>query len=97
MRISEICINRPVFATVISLLLVLIGAVSYTSLSVREYPRIDTPVVTVTTRYAGASAEVIETQVTKALEDSISGIDAIDIITSISRAEQSQITVTFRL
>jgi multidrug efflux pump len=97
MRISEICINRPVFATVISLLLVLIGAVSYTSLSVREYPRIDTPVVTVTTRYAGASAEVIETQVTKALEDSISGIDAIDIMTSISRAEQSQITVTFRL
>jgi multidrug efflux pump len=97
MRISEICINRPVFATVISLLLVLIGAVSFTSLSVREYPRIDTPVVTVTTRYAGASAEVIETQVTKALEDSISGIDAIDIITSISRAEQSQITVTFRL
>ncbi len=59
MRISEICINRPVFATVISLLLVLIGAVSYTSLSVREYPRIDTPVVTVTTRYAGASAEVL--------------------------------------
>lgn len=97
MRISEICINRPVFATVISLLLVLIGAVSFTSLSVREYPRIDTPVVTVTTRYAGASAEVIETQVTKALEDSISGIDAIDVITSISRAEQSQITVTFRL
>lgn len=97
MVISEICIKRPVFATVLSLILVLIGAVSYTRLSVREYPRIDTPVVTVTTNYTGASAEVIETQVTKPLEDSIAGIDAVDVITSISRAEQSQITVTFRL
>jgi multidrug efflux pump len=97
MRISEICIRRPVFATVLSLIIVLIGAVSYTRLSVREYPRIDTPVVTVETRYLGASAEVIETQVTKPLEDSIAGIDAVDVITSISRAEQSQITVTFRL
>ncbi len=97
MRISEICIKRPVFATVLSLILLLIGAVSYTRLSVREYPRIDTPVVTVTTNYTGASAEVIETQVTKPLEDSIAGIDAVDVITSISRAEQSQITVTFRL
>jgi len=97
MLISDICIRRPVFATVLSLIIVLIGAVSYTRLSVREYPRIDTPVVTVTTTYTGASAEVIETQVTKPLEDSIAGIDAVDVITSISRAEQSQITVTFRL
>ena len=97
MVISDICIKRPVFATVLSLVVVLIGAVSYTRLSVREYPRIDTPVVTVTTTYTGASAEVIETQVTKPLEDSIAGIDAVDVITSISRAEQSQITVTFRL
>jgi multidrug efflux pump len=97
MLISDICIRRPVFATVLSLVIVLVGAVSYTRLSVREYPRIDTPVVTVTTTYTGASAEVIETQVTKPLEDSIAGIDAVDVITSISRAEQSQITVTFRL
>ena len=97
MLISDICIRRPVFATVLSLIIVLVGAVSYTRLSVREYPRIDTPVVTVTTSYTGASAEVIETQVTKPLEDSIAGIDAVDVITSISRAEQSQITVTFRL
>jgi len=97
MRLSEICIQRPVFATVLSLVIVLIGAVSYTRLSVREYPRIDTPVVTVETRYLGASAEVIETQITKPLEDSLACIDSIDVITSISRAEQSQITVTFRL
>jgi len=97
MKLSEICIQRPVFATVLSLIILLIGAVSYTRLSVREYPRIDTPVVTVETRYLGASAEVIETQITKPLEDSLAGIDSIDVITSISRAEQSQITVTFRL
>jgi len=97
MQLAEISIRRPVFATVLSLLVLLIGAVSFASLSVREYPKIDEPVVTVSVRYAGASAEVIESQVTKPLEDSIAGIDAVDVITSISRAEQSQISVRFRL
>ena len=97
MQLAEISIRRPVFATVLSLLVLLIGAVSFTRLSVREYPKIDEPVVTVRVNYAGASAEVIESQVTKPLEDSIAGIDAVDVITSISRAEQSQISVRFRL
>jgi len=97
MQLAEISIRRPVFATALSLLVLLIGAVSFTRLSVREYPKIDEPVVTVSVRYAGASAEVIESQVTKPLEDSIAGIDAVDVITSISRAEQSQISVRFRL
>jgi multidrug efflux pump len=97
MQLAELSIRRPVFATVLSLLVLLIGAVSFTRLSVREYPKIDEPVVTVSVRYAGASAEVIESQVTKPLEDSIAGIDAVDVITSISRAEQSQISVRFRL
>ena len=97
MKISELSIRRPVFATVMSLLLVLIGAVSVTSLQVREYPRIDEPVVNVTTRLAGASSEVIESQVTKPLEDSVAGIEGVDIITSTSRSEQSQITVRFKL
>ena len=97
MQLAEISIRRPVLATVLSLLVLLIGAVSFTRLSVREYPKIDEPVVTVNVRYAGASAEVIESQVTKPLEDSIAGIDAVDVITSISRAEQSQISVRFRL
>jgi multidrug efflux pump len=97
MQLSEVSIRRPVLAVVMSMLIVLIGAVSFKSLSLREYPKIDEPTVTVTTRYAGASAEVIESQVTKPLEDSIAGIDAVDVITSISRAEQSQITVRFRL
>ncbi|QTD44201.1 efflux RND transporter permease subunit [Ottowia testudinis] len=97
MQLAEVSIRRPVFATVLSLLILLIGAVSYTRLAVREYPKIDEPVVTVSVRYPGASAEVIETQVTKPLEDSIAGIDAVDVLTSISRPEQAQISVRFRL
>jgi hypothetical protein len=96
MRLSETSIRRPVLATVMSLLLILIGLVSFKQLSVREYPRIDEPLVTVSTRLLGASSEVIESQVTKPLEDSIAGIDGVDIITSISRTEQSQITVRFK-
>jgi multidrug efflux pump len=97
MQLPEISIRRPVFATVLSLLVLLVGLVSFNRLSVREYPKIDEPVVTVSVKYPGASAEVIETQVTKPIEDSIAGIDAVDVITSISRAEQSQISVRFRL
>ncbi len=97
MRLSETCIRRPVFATVVALIIVLLGLVSFTRLQVREYPKIDEPTVTVTTRYQGASADIIETQVTKPIEDSIAGIEGVDVLTSISRPEQSQITVRFRL
>jgi multidrug efflux pump len=97
MVISDICIRRPVFATVLSLILTLLGLVSYNRLAIREYPKIDEPVVNVSTAYRGASAEIIESQVTKPLEDSIAGIEGIDVLTSISRAEQSQITIRFRL
>lgn len=97
MKISETSIRRPVFATVMSLLIILVGAVSFSRLQVREYPRIDEPVVNVTTKLTGASSEVIESQVTKTLEDSIAGIEGVDIITSVSRAEQSQITARFKL
>ena len=97
MKLSDLSIRRPVFATVMSLMLMLVGAVSYKQLSVREYPLIDEPVVTVSTRLVGASSEVIESQVTKPLEDSIAGIDGVDVLTSISRSEQSQISVRFKL
>ncbi len=97
MKLSEVSIRRPVFATVMSLVLVLIGLVCYERLSVREYPAIDPPVITVETTYPGASAAIVETQVTKVLEDTLSGIEGIDFISSISRQESSQITVTFRL
>ena len=81
----------------LSLLIVLVGCVSFMRLNVREYPKIDNPVVTVETKYLGASSAVIESQVTKVLEDSLSGIEGVDVITSISRQEQSQITVNFVL
>ncbi len=97
MKISEICIQRPVFSMVVNFIILLLGVVSYDRLSVREYPNIDVPVVTVETNYLGASAKIIESQVTKPLEDSLSGIEGIDFIKSISRSEQSQITVQFRL
>jgi len=97
MRISEICIRRPVFATVMSLSLVLVGLIAYSRLPVREYPNIDPPVVSVNTSYRGASAEIVETQVTKPLEDALSGIEGTDYITSTSRQEDSQITITFDL
>ncbi|MEO8507090.1 MAG: efflux RND transporter permease subunit [Betaproteobacteria bacterium] len=97
MTLPEICIKRPVFATVLSLIILLIGLISYQRLSVREYPRIDEPVVSVSTTYRGASAEVVESQVTKVLEDSLSGIEGVEIMTSQSRSERSQINVRFRL
>ena len=97
MQLAETSIRRPVFATVLSLLIVLIGAVSFNRLSVREYPKIDEPVVSVQTRFGGASSEVIEGQVTKILEDSISGIEGVDVITSISRPERSLISIRFAL
>ena len=97
MQLPEIAIRRPVFASVLSLLILLVGFVSFNGLSVREYPRIDEPTVTVSTTFGGASSEVIESQVTKVLEDSLAGIEGVDIITSISRAERSQITVRFKL
>ena len=78
MSFFELCIRRPVLATVLSLIVLLLGLVSYGRLSVREYPRIDEPVVSVTTLYRGASAEVVESQVTKPLEDSLSGIEGIE-------------------
>lgn len=97
MVISEICIKRPVFATVLSLMVLLVGLMSYSRLTVREYPNIDEPVVTVDTTYTGASAEIVESQVTKPLEDSLAGIEGVDVLSSISRQERSQITVRFRV
>ncbi|MBP7066057.1 efflux RND transporter permease subunit [Ferrovibrio sp.] len=97
MGISELCIRRPVFATVLSLVVVLIGLVSFSRLTVREYPNIDPPVVLVQTTFRGASAEVIESQVTRVLEESIAGIEGIDFVRSITRPETSLVVVRFKL
>ncbi|MFP5344199.1 MAG: efflux RND transporter permease subunit [Gammaproteobacteria bacterium] len=95
MNLPELSIRRPVFATVMSLMVILIGVIAYQRLTVREYPNIDAPIVSVRTVYTGANAEVIESQVTRPLEDSLSGIEGIKTIKSASREEVSQITVEF--
>jgi multidrug efflux pump len=95
MFLPELCIKRPVLATVMSLLIVLVGIISFLRLTVREYPKIDSPVVSVRTVYKGASPQVIESQVTQPLEDSISGIEGVRMLKSVSREEVSQITVEF--
>lgn len=97
MKISEVCIKRPVFASVLALLIVLVGLISYQRLSVREYPAIDEPVVSVVTTYKGASPEVVESQVTKPLEDQLAGIEGVDVMTSASRSERSSISIKFNL
>ena len=97
MQLAETSIRRPVFATVLSLLIVLIGAVSFSRLSLREYPKIDEPVVSVQTVFTGASSQVVEAQVTKILEDSLAGIEGVDVITSSSRQERSLISIRFAL
>jgi len=95
MFLPELSIRRPVLATVMSLVIVLLGVISFQRLSIREYPKIDTPVVSVRTVYTGASPQVIESQVTQPLEDSLAGIEGIRTIKSISREEVSTITVEF--
>ncbi len=97
MNFTEIFIRRPVFATVLSLVLLLAGLMSFSRLTIREYPNIDEPQVSVSTNYSGASAEIIESQVTQVLEGSLAGIEGIDIIESTSRAESSRITIRFRI
>jgi len=97
MNIASVSINRPVLATVISLVIVLFGAIGFSFLGVREFPSVDPPVVTVQTNYTGANADVIESQITEPLEESINGIAGIRSITSISSDGRSTITVEFEL
>lgn len=97
MIISDLSVRRPVFATVISLLLVILGLAALATLPVRQYPDIDPPVVSIDTNYRGASAEVIETKVTRVIEDRIAGLEGIVKLTSTSRDEESRIRVEFAL
>ena len=80
-----------------SVIILLIGLICYERLSVRLIPNVDEPIVTVATTYPGANARVIESQITKPIEDALSGIEGIDYISSVSRAELSQVTVRFKL
>lgn len=97
MRSLSLFIHRPVLATVINILVLLIGMVAFSKLTIREYPNIDVPVVSVVTAYKGASAYIMESQVTDILEESLSGIDGIEFIASKSRQGSSEISVHFVL
>ena len=97
MILSDISIRRPVLATVLNLVILLIGVICYERLAIRQLPNVDVPVVTVATSYPGANAQVIESQITKPIEETLSGIEGIDYIQSVSRAESSQVTVRFKL
>lgn len=95
MVLSDTSIRRPVLATVFSLLLIAFGLVAFDRLPLREYPDIDPPVVSIETRYPGASANVIETRITKVIEDRISGVEGIKYIQSSSEDGRSNVTVEF--
>ena len=97
MILSDIAIKRPVFATVVSLVLVIFGLFAFQRLAIREYPDIDPPTVSVVTLYKGASAQIIETQVTQIIEESVAGIEGIKQVTSKSREERSQVDIEFVL
>ncbi|WFB37810.1 efflux RND transporter permease subunit [Kiritimatiellota bacterium B12222] len=95
MLLSDISIKRPVFASVLSLLLIALGIVSFQMLPLREYPDIDPPIVSIDTTYTGAAASVVETRITQLIEDRIAGVEGINFISSSSQDGQSRISVEF--
>lgn len=97
MSLSSISIQRPVLATVLSITIVLFGIIGYSYLGIREYPSVDPPVITVTTSYTGANADIVESQLTEPIEEAVNGIAGIRSISSVSRDGRSTITVEFNL
>jgi multidrug efflux pump len=97
MKLSEISIQRPVLATVMSLAILLFGVISLTRLPVREYPDVESPIVSIITVYRGASPQTVETEITDILEEQISTIEGVKLITSSSQEQVSRVTVEFTL
>ena len=97
MKLSDISIHRPVFATVMSLAILLFGIISFTQLPVREYPDIDPPIISVVTLYRGASSNVVETEISDVLEEQFATLEGVKTITSSSREGGSVITIEFEL
>ena len=95
MTLSDLSIRRPVFATVLSLLLLILGIMAALRLSVREYPNVTSPVVNIGVNYRGANAAVVETRITQVLENEIAGIEGIDKLTSSSRDESASLNIEF--
>lgn len=97
MSLSSTSIERPVLATVFSIVILLFGAIGMTYLGIREFPSVDPPIISVSTSYPGANSDVIETQITEPLEQSINGIPGIRTLTSRSSQGRSEVTVEFEL
>jgi multidrug efflux pump len=97
MKLSHVSIQRPVFATVMSLAIVLFGIISFTQLPVREYPDIDPPIISIVTLYRGASSNVVETEITDVLEEQFATLEGVKTITSSSTEGGSVITIEFEL
>lgn len=97
MLLSDLSVKRPVFASVVNILLIVFGVVAFSMLPLREYPDIDPPIVSIDTTYRGASADIVETQITQVIEDRISGIEGIKNISSSSRNGRSRISIEFEL
>ncbi|MCU7857376.1 MAG: efflux RND transporter permease subunit, partial [Candidatus Thiodiazotropha sp. (ex Lucinoma borealis)] len=95
MILSDLSVKRPVFASVLSLLLIAFGLVAFDQLPLREYPNIDSPVVSIETLYPGAAANVVETRITQLIEDRISGVEGIRFISSVSEDGRSVVTIEF--
>lgn len=97
MSLSSISIQRPVLATVMSIVIVLFGIIGMTYLGVREYPSVDPPIITVATSYVGANAEIIQSQITEPVEEAVNGIAGVRSISSVSKDGRSTVTVEFNL
>ncbi|MEK6636841.1 MAG: efflux RND transporter permease subunit, partial [Pseudomonadota bacterium] len=95
MRLSDLSVRRPVFAAVLAILMLLVGAIGYFNLPIREYPDTEPPIVSVETNYTGAAATVVESRVTQVLENALAGIEGIQTISSRSRDGRSEITIEF--
>ena len=95
MLLSDVSVRRPVFAAVISLILVIVGLMSASSMSIREYPDIERPTVSISTTYRGAASDIVERRVTQIIEDQIAGVSGITKISSTSFDERSTISIEF--
>src|SRR3546814_9216166 len=94
-QLSDLSVRRPVFAAVVAVLLCIVGVVGYLSLSIREYPDTDPPIVSVETSYTGAAASVVETRITQIIEDGVAGVQGIQNINSTSRDGVSSVNIEF--
>ena len=97
MKLTDLCIKRPVLSTVLSLVIILLGVVAFDKIPVRQYPKVDEPRISVWTQLEGASPQIIETQITKVLEDALAGIEGLYSMQSSSSGGESKITLTFNL